>query len=33
MERVLGLAVDGEIEEIDVAETILRERLKIRSTQ
>jgi hypothetical protein len=30
LERVVGLAVEGDIAEIDVAESILRERLKIR---
>ena len=30
MERVVGLAVEGDIGEIDVAESILRERLKAR---
>jgi len=32
MERVVGLAVEGDIAEIDVAELILRERLKTRQT-
>jgi hypothetical protein len=33
MERVVGLAVEGDIAEIDVAESILRERLKTRQTK
>lgn len=33
MERVVGLAVEGDIAEIDVAESILRERLKARQTK
>lgn len=33
MERVLGLAVEGDIAEIDVAESILRERLKTRQAK
>jgi len=33
IERVVGLAVEGDIAEIDVAEAILRDRLKARSTQ
>jgi hypothetical protein len=33
MERVLGLAVEGDIGEIDVAESILRERLKARQAK
>lgn len=33
MERVVELAVEGDIAEIDVAESILRERLKTRQTK